>query len=58
MRSCSMFWLASAVACSFIAGTAAAQERKSLPAPGWIKDYEEGRAEARQTAKPIFAVIR
>ncbi len=58
MRNHYVFRLASALALSFIAGTAAAQESKSLPAPGWIKNYEEGRAKARETGKPIFAVIR
>ncbi len=58
MRNRSMFWLACAVTCSFIAGTVAAQESKSLPAPGWIKNFDEGRAKARETGKPIFAVIR
>lgn len=58
MRNRSAFWLLSAVACSFITGNATSQETKSLAAPGWIKYYEEGRAKARQSDKPIFAVIR
>lgn len=58
MRRNVLLGTSSIIAFALLASGADAQEGKSLDAPGWFKNYEEGRANARETGKPMFVVIR
>jgi hypothetical protein len=58
MRTLSLMLCSLSASSTVLAAAAGAQEEIRLVAPGWIQDYEEGLRQARQTGKPIFAVIR